>query len=373
MQDGRHFEKLSISGFRGLSSLDLDGLGAFNILLGANDVGKTSILEGIFLLAGPANLQLPVVIQNWRNFIVQEFDGLSSLFHRLDVDARVTLTAQSHDSTVRTLVLSAPYTEAVPEAASQGVRSANGESARMQGSGGEGDHSSSALHGSRALQYDVSIQRESQGEPISFSGQLSVRGREIDPSIKPDRATAEMISARFITAGYGYESSVISNVMVQKKTDELLGYLRTINPRVEGVAINGTVAYLDIGLETMMPLNMFGSGMMRAATILSPCILGNERILLIDELENGLHYQAIPPLLKALLKLSRERQVQVFATTHRLEVLKGLQQVLRQELSDNQPTTRCFTLQRDKRGLVRSYKYDYAQFDHCIANGIEFR
>lgn len=374
MQDGQHLKKLSISGFRGLSSLDLDELGTFNILLGANDVGKTSILEAIFLLAGPANLQLPVVVQNWRHFIVQEFDGLSPLFHRLDVDERVTLVAQSQDSTVRTLVLSAPYTEVVPEAASQGVRSnANGDRGSMQGGGGGGDQSSSALHGSRALQYDVTIQKGSRGEPISFSGQLSMRGREVDPSIKPDRATEAMISARFIAAGYGYESSVISNVMVQKKTDELLDYLRIVNPRVEGAAINGTVAYLDIGLKTMMPLNMFGSGMMRAATILSPCILGSERILLIDELENGLHYRAIPPLLKVLLKLSNERQVQVFATTHRLEVLKGLQQVLSQELSESQRTTKCFALQRDKLGTVRSYKYDYDQFDHCIAQGIEFR
>lgn len=55
-----HLASLKIRGFRGLSSLDLDGLGTFNILLGANDVGKTSILEAIFLLSGSANMQLPL-------------------------------------------------------------------------------------------------------------------------------------------------------------------------------------------------------------------------------------------------------------------------------------------------------------------------
>ena len=124
----------------------------------------------------------------------------------------------------------------------------------------------------------------------------------------------------------------------------------------------------------MMPLNMFGSGMIRAAMILSPCILGNELIILIDELENGLHYQAIPPLLKSLLRLSSERHVQIFATTHSLELLKGLQQVLSQnQFSENQQTTHCYTLQRDEQGLVRSYRYEYDQFEHCIAHGIEIR
>ena len=41
MRDTQHLDKLRISGFRGLSSLGLDDLGSFNILLGANDVGKT--------------------------------------------------------------------------------------------------------------------------------------------------------------------------------------------------------------------------------------------------------------------------------------------------------------------------------------------
>ena len=72
----------------------------------------------------------------------------------------------------------------------------------------------------------------------------------------------------------------------------------------------------------MVPLNVFGSGMVRAASILSHCVLGNERVLLVDELENGLHHAAVRSLLQALLVLSRDRDMQVFATTHSLAVLE---------------------------------------------------
>ena len=375
MLDPQHLSKLTVSGFRGLSSLDLDGLGGVNFLLGANDVGKTSILEAIFLLTGSANMKLPIAIQNRRNYVIRRFEGLSSLFHNLDMEDQAMLRAQSFDSTIRTLVLTAPYKRAIPEPRTQGARTrANGDSVKFQ-SAERGDQSSSSdLSGSRVLQYDVKVQRKTKKRPVSFTGRLDMDDGEIDLSISEKRATAEIVPARFFYASYEYEADVIANVRITKKTPELIKYLQVINPRVQDVATDGDVAYLDIGLETMMPLNMFGSGMVRATSIVSHCILGNDRILLIDELDNGLHYRAIVPLLTTLLRIATQRGLQIFITTHSLEVLEGLQQVLSQEsFAQYRQATNCYALQRDSYGLVRPYRYEYDEFSHCITNGIEIR
>ena len=124
----------------------------------------------------------------------------------------------------------------------------------------------------------------------------------------------------------------------------------------------------------MMPLNMFGSGMVRTATMLALVIAGDQEMILMDELENGLHYQAIPPLLQALMKFSIDRGVQVYVTTHSLDLLTALQQVLSHEdFSHYRSRTNCYALQTDKDGLVRSYRYEYSQFDHCLSHGIEIR
>ncbi len=369
MDDSQHLTKLAIRGFRGLSSLELDGLGAFNLLVGANDVGKTSVLEGIFLLTGSTNLELPLRVNLWRNYPVQEFDDLSYLFHDQEVDTPIQLTAHSGRAR-RSLSISAVYdhgpTEQPPV---QGAP--NGDSGRLRGSeGGADSFSSSTPSRPRALQYESTVERP-QREALQFSGELAVGEGKFELT----KQNPEMIiPARFLTPGPGYDSVVIGEVVVKKKSDELIEYLRIINPRIAGVATRGDTAYLDIGLEKMMPLNMFGSGMVHSATILSHCILGGSAILLLEELEYGLHYQAMVPLLETLLKLATGGQVQIFATTHSHEVLKGLRQVLREErCAGYRRGTNAYALQKDQEGLVRSYRYGYDQLDHCMAKGLEIR
>ncbi len=359
------WDHLSIRRFRGLARLELRGLGEFNLLLGANDVGKTSILESIFLLSGFANTFLPVKIQQFRNYGVNTIGDLSSLFHGLADDRSVELAATSAwSSERRRLVISAPYEQAAidpdPKRTGNGVKR----------------HSSSSIPSrSQLLRYDAEIQRGTDQAPTQFSGTLTDQGDRFRPTVTPDSALGDIIPARFVhTNTGGYDETTIADAIVNKKTEMLLRYLRIINPRVEAVATDADAAYLDIGLTKMLPLNMFGSGMVRAAFIISLCIAGNQRLLLIDEIENGLHFRAIPPLLKALLKLSREQGVQIFATTHSLEILQGLQQVLAEsEHAHYQETTNCYALQRDKRKQVHCYRYDHAQFDHCIRKGIEIR
>ena len=375
MHDDDRLHKVEIRRFRGLAQLELDELGAFNLLLGANDVGKTSVLEAIFLLAGSANPQLPVRLQNWRNLIVQNFDALGLLFHGLELDTPVALTAHSDGNVKRrTLRISASSAATAAGIEAQQVGADNGSARRTSSPARSGDQSSSTVAaGARILRYDATVEPR-QGHPTSFSATMEVSDGDLRSASSGKPAAEPTISARYVGSRAEYDGGMIAEVTVAKKADRLIRFLRVINPRIQGLATHRNVAYLDIGLEQMIPLNMFGGGMMRAAMMLAPCILGNERILLIDELENGLHHSAVLPLLQALLTLAREQRVQVFATTHSLGPLESLRQALNDErFSAFRDATNCYTLQRDQAGLVRPYRYDYAQFEHCIAHGIEIR
>ena len=370
MHDDR-LHAIEIRRFRGLAQLELEGLGAFNLLLGANDVGKTSVLEAVFLLAAFADVQSPVPLQNWRNLLVQDFDDLGLLFHGLDIDTPVALTAHSNGAVKRrTLEISAAATAGGVEAQQAG----NGSARSMTSAVHSGDQSSSTVAaGARVLRYDATVEHR-QGNPTYFAATLEVSDGDLRAASSGTPAAEPTIPARYVGPRTEYDGVVIADVTVAKKADRLIRYLRAINPRVQGVAANGNVTYVDIGLERMIPLNMYGSGVTRAAMMLAPCILGHERILLIDELENGLHHAAMVPLLQALLTLAREQRMQVFATTHSIGPLESLRLALSDErFSAFRETTNCYTLQRDQDGTVRPYRYDYAQFEHCIAQGIEIR
>jgi len=56
------FKSFGAKNFRCFLTLNIDNLAGVNLFSGKNNVGKTALLEAIFLLLGPDNPQLPMVV-----------------------------------------------------------------------------------------------------------------------------------------------------------------------------------------------------------------------------------------------------------------------------------------------------------------------
>ena len=62
------FKNLRIENFRGFDSIELKGFNRINLLMGKNNCGKSSVLEGILLLIGLHNPTLPSSINFYYSF-----------------------------------------------------------------------------------------------------------------------------------------------------------------------------------------------------------------------------------------------------------------------------------------------------------------
>ena len=64
-----------------------------------------------------------------------------------------------------------------------------------------------------------------------------------------------------------------------------------------------------------------GEGFNRLLGIYSEVIASEVHVLLIDEIENGLHYSVMPQVFEGLFTAAKELDIQIFATTHSWECI----------------------------------------------------
>ncbi|MDU9770865.1 ATP/GTP-binding protein [Helicobacter pylori] len=110
-------------------------------------------------------------------------------------------------------------------------------------------------------------------------------------------------------------------------------------------------------IKEKVPLSMFGDGLMKYLHIVSIFIANNATTIYIDEVENGLHFSRMRLLLEKIIdfiKKNKDRNLQVFMTTHSQEFVEILDQVIKEKNFANQ--TKLFCLERDGENIIpRTY------------------
>ncbi len=119
--------------------------------------------------------------------------------------------------------------------------------------------------------------------------------------------------------------------------DEVISALHLIDARVSGVAFvedisgglisteqDNRIPLVKIkGTDEPLPLKSMGDGMTRLFHIIVALVNAKNGILLIDEFENGLHWSVQPQVWDIVFQLSEKLNVQIFATTHSRDCIKG--------------------------------------------------
>ena len=136
-----------------------------------------------------------------------------------------------------------------------------------------------------------------------------------------------------------YENMRIEGTSIEKS---LLEVINILEPEINGIDTfhnNKSELVLSVNNHNFQSLRNFGDAINHLLNYFihffnNQNFQANTKIdfiLLIDEIENGIHYTAHEEFWQHLFKLCKELNVQVFATTHSLEMIKAFNTVALKE------------------------------------------
>lgn len=353
------YKSVSISNFRGITHLEVNSLSRINLLVGPNNVGKTSILEAIFLLTG-SNPDIVLRVNAIRGITIMRVElapwgdmPWNSLFNNFNALNPIKLSGiDSNDNQIGVTIVEKAVNEYPLDLfASTSTSSDNLSRSKM-----------------KKLELSYTRNRESYLAEISFQqSDLKIDAPKLIPAVFPGHyLSAFGVNSIELNEKYG--------VLVQKGQDgKLLEILRIIEPDINGiysVTIGGTPQLLiDVkGIAQRIPIQYLGGGINRLALFAIYLLTLESGIIFIDEIENGIYYRSLKNIWEKLGELSKLLNVQIFATTHSWECVTSAHEALAESQND-------FSVYRvdAKPNITKAIRYDRNLLKTAIDQKIEVR
>lgn len=342
-------ESVEISNLRGIRHGKIDGLSQVNLFFGKNNCGKSTLLEGLFLVCGQSNPLLPASINAMRTYTRLMENDIHYFFYKMDVSQEIQIsTTGSQD---RHLIISSFQEASQSDSINFSTELSKHYGLRMKFRTKEGEYSSE-------IRYDV-----------SGTNQVTQKTQE-------DNRYVEKLKCIYLSPRYDSNASMegLQNIYLNKDEAFLSDALKIIEPRAKNPVFMDKVMYVDSGLPQRIPINLMGDGIRKIVSFLTSLYACRGGVLLIDELSNGFHYSVMKPMWELVIRAALKNDVQIFATTHDEDSIRGFQQAafsVKDTISNE--IASGFKLQRINDDELKSYRFTPAQLSHAIEQNTEIR
>jgi len=369
---------LTIKGYRCFEDFSMDGLTRVNLLVGNNNSGKTSFLEAVYLLVN----QPPFYSKNLGKIIKEIFENRNEFSQHIGSYEGESTYVYKNYFTDRIFY---GYTDNTDYKAS--ISSKQGYSMSIDILGDVFAYDISLQYSNNRSMFKMNQEKKRVVETFfefSYKGLISESARELDESLSEDYIKqktnfyGEIQSSFFLSnhqVNLGKVSSLWDEIYLTSKEDIVIEALRIILPTVDRIGFSVSEGFNNIRLkvkdhEKPIPLSSMGYGMNRILNLAIALVSTEKGVLLVDEIETGLHYEAQLDMWRLVLKTAQDLDVQVFATTHSWDCIAAFKEVL-QELED-QSVAKLFRLD-SKYGKLRAVEYDAEEIRIAVNQGIEVR
>ncbi|MDA3055889.1 MULTISPECIES: AAA family ATPase [unclassified Campylobacter] len=313
-------EYLKIENFKSMKELEISGLSHINIFVGKANTGKTSVLEALSLLyERPKNYAFDNMLEFREQKVMQQQisqygiiqqiyddDALEGLFYGKNTDNKVTIKTN-----LRTLTFSFKTNELKDPIIGNTIHT------------------------------NQQVQRTYKPMNVSETANLIYSNHQ----------------AKILANAY---NELIDN---NEKKEKFLDYIKMFdeeNKDIYECELKKDNLYIRMrSLQKPINIKQMGQGFIFYATICALLVRGDKTII-IDEIENGLHYSALDMVLNIIFDKAKNENIQFFISTHSLEFLKKANIIL--DSGKFGDLVSVFNIFKQKDGSTDYIKYSQKEF-----------
>jgi AAA15 family ATPase/GTPase len=360
MEENTHISYFKVENFKRFESFEMENIGKFNLIVGDNNVGKTTVLEAL-LLDGKTNRilrNLSVALEE-RDLIYDNIDQApSKIFNNY-------LNKKGANKTIKSIF------RYIRETDNKELYTASYSIKNKKDIGVLTDDLKNKILLNANMSELIEVIVDSD------AGYNVINTLEF-PSTKDNFKYVPLIS---IKGGYiedmadHYDSYILKSNNLKR---QLLADIQKFAPSIWDIELTDDVSCMIArhkDYDVPLPITQLGEGVVKFIKILIGIIIQRNKSLMIDEIDAGIYHGRFKQFWKTILLSAQTNNVQLYATTHSQECLKFIKEVLEEddELKGFQNDMRCFRLVEKQDKSVASVCYDFEQFQFAIDHENEIR
>ena len=352
MTENKHLTYFKVENFKRFSHFEISDLKQINLIVGDNNVGKTSLLEALVL-----DENIDQLLFNFLNALAWREVGGPKLFPTNYLRYFISSYGNKITYNIKTANDEKTIALEVKE-----VSTLNPDEIIL-------------------VQKKLMLNKDTQKYIAIFDDGINKQVAFLNDQLRSVKLYVPLVPFHL-----GYKDDLVrfysEKIQPSKKLQaELVENLKIFISDIEDIDISTNVIpdqpYIVIRLKNRdetMPLTMFGDGAVKLFRILCEIAMCSGSRLLVDEIDTGVYFARFNQYWQTILKAAEANSVQIFATTHSIDCLKYFNEVLKDDnLKHLQKKSKVFALKELPDKTVKAYGYDFENFNSAIENEIEIR
>jgi len=352
--------KIDINKFRSFAKLKIEDFKDINLIVGKNNCGKTSVLEAIFLSIGFSNPNLALSIDQFRGLLHDGNEDFRYIFHNLDYNENIIIETEFiNNSQHRKLIIKPTFIKTKSVEIKPNDISTNSNI----------NSSTKKIDG---IEFDFSIKplKRSKDNFKKSLLQFTTKGIKVTQPEDYNESIFGIFLRPTTTSSDVYER--LDKILVKKGEQKFIKALHHIDNRISDISLGAkNMIYFDIGIERLVPIQIMGDGIIKLLSILATIANAENRVVLIDEIENGFHFSVLNQVWESIYDAAKQYNVQIFVTTHSLECAKSFNNVQTNKLL-KEDVLRLYRIEKIKDEF-EIFKYDSEILESSLESNWEIR